>query len=167
LQGKLTIAESKGNNGHLIEWLLEEKQPSVRYYTLVDILGRSKDAQEAREAYSRIGKTGWANDILKLQRSAGYWERREPATVREWLDFLQFPQYRSTIWWAIVLSDLGLTFKDPRIEKIGELVFKYKLQLRSPVNIFTEEVCIVGNVARMMTRFGYSEDYRIKKLVSI
>ncbi len=164
MQGKLTIAESKGNNGPLIEWLLEATQPFVRYYTLVDILGQSKDAPEAREAYSRIGKTGWASEILKHQKSAGYWEPREPTSVREWLDFLQFPQYRSTIWWAIVLSDLGMTSKDPKIRKIGELVFKYKLQLHSPVNIFTEEVCIVGNVARMMTRFGYDEDYRIKKL---
>src|SRR5439155_1371710 len=32
------------------------------------------------------------------------------------------------------------------------------------INIFTEEVCAVGNAARLLTRFGYGDDYRVKKL---
>src|SRR5437879_10218045 len=32
------------------------------------------------------------------------------------------------------------------------------------INIFTEEVCAVGNAARLLTRFGYGDDHRVRKL---
>jgi hypothetical protein len=144
--------------------LLERSQPSVRYHTLVDLLGYQKDHPDARDAYAGIPRRGWAADILALQKPKGYFEPRGPKSVRAWLRFLQFPEYSSTIWRALVLSDLGLTSADPRIGKVAELIFEYKLQLGSPMNFFTEEPCIVGNTARMMTRFGYGDDLRIRKL---
>jgi len=150
-----------------VDWLLEEDQPSVRYYTLVDILGRKENDPEVTEAYSRIPRKGWAKDILQLQKLGGYWESKEPAWPKDilgWLDFLYRPKYVSTNWRAIVLSDLGLTSKEMRIRKVADLFFKYKLRLGSMVNFFNDEVCIVGNTARMLTRFGYADDYRVRKL---
>jgi hypothetical protein len=148
----------------VIDWLLEEDQPSVRYHTLVDLLGRKEDDPEVKRAHSRIPRAGWARDTLRLQRPKGFWESREPTNVREWLSFLWFPEYLSTIWRAIVLSDLGLTATDPRIRRIADRIFEYKLRPGTMVNIFNEEVCAVGNTARMMTRFGYGDDYRVRKL---
>ena len=147
-----------------MDWLLEEDQPSVRYRALVDLLGRREDDSEVRRARSRIPRIGWAADMLRLQKPEGYWEPHEPGTVREWLDFLYFPVYVATTWRAIVLSDLGLTSADPRIRKIADCFFKYKLQTGTMVNIFTEEVCNAGNTARMLTRFGYGDDARVRKL---
>jgi hypothetical protein len=31
-------------------------------------------------------------------------------------------------------------------------------------NIFNDEVCLVGNTARMLTCFGYADDFRVRKL---
>ncbi len=147
-----------------IEWLLEEGQPSVRHRTLVDLLGRKPDEPDVKAAYSRIPRVGWAHDLLRTQKPKGYWEAHEPRTVREWVRFLRFPVYHSSIWKGMVLSDLGLTAADPRIRRLADLIFEYKLHLSSEVNLFTEEVCIVGNVGRMMTRFGYGDDRRVRKL---
>ncbi len=80
------------------------------------------------------------------------------------MDFLYFPPYRSTNWRALVLADLGLDSTDPRIRKIADLFFEFKLRLSSPYNFFHEEVCIAGNTARAMTRFGYGEDPRVRRL---
>jgi hypothetical protein len=154
-------------NQHVIDWLLEEDQPSVRYYTLVDILERNENDPEVRDAYSRIHRKGWAKDILKPQKPGGYWERREPSWRKDilgWIEFLYRPKFVATNWRALVLADLGLTSKDKRIKKIADLFFDYKLRLGSSFNFFTEEACIVGNTARMLTRFGYADDYRVKKL---
>jgi hypothetical protein len=153
-------------NQHIIGWLLEEGQPSVRYYTLIDVLGGKENDPKAREAHSRIPRKGWASEILRLQKPGGYWESKEPkpTNLSGWLDFLYWPKYVSTNWRAIVLSDLGLTSEERRIRKIADLFFKYKLQLGSMVNIFNDEVCIVGNTARMLTRFGYADDHRVRKL---
>src|SRR5438876_671679 len=147
-----------------IDWLLEEDQPSVRYHTLVDLLGRNEDDPEVKAAHSTIPRVGWAHDLLRTQKPKGYWEAHEPRTVREWVNFLRFPLYNSSIWKGIVLSDLGLTATDPRVRRLADRIFQYKLHLSSEVNLFTEEICIVGNAARMLTRFGYADDRRVRKL---
>jgi hypothetical protein len=162
--------EQTGNSRHdrrdaqLIDWLLEEDQPSVRYHTLVDLLKRKEDDPEVRETHSKIPKIGWARDMLRLQKPKGFWEEHEPTNVAEWMNFLRVPEYQATTWRAIVLSDLGLTSSDPRIRKVADCFFEYKLQLGSMINIFTEEVCYVGNAARVLTRFGYGDDHRVRKL---
>ena len=44
--------------GTLEDWLLEEENPSVRYITLTDILGRSLDDSEVVDAKKQIMKIG-------------------------------------------------------------------------------------------------------------
>jgi hypothetical protein len=65
---------------------------------------------------------------------------------------------------ALILSDLGLTTENKRVRKTADLFFKQWLALPSATNIFNDEVCIVGNTARMLTRFGYEDDPRVRKL---
>lgn len=157
-------AESGETNRRVIDWLLGEDQPSVRCFTLVDLLGQREDDPEVRRTSSKIPRVGWAAHLLRRQKPKGYWEAREPTNLRGWVRFLQFPQFGSTMWPALVLSDLGLTARDARIRRTAELLFDYKLRLGSPFNFFTEEVCAVGNLARMLTRFGYGADRRVQKL---
>jgi hypothetical protein len=147
-----------------VDWLLEENQPSVRYYALTDLLDRRHDDPDVRAARARIPRTGWANDILKRQGPKGFWERREPRTVKEYLYFLWFPEFSATIWSAVVLADLGLTSADPRIRKTADRLFEYKLGLSSMINLYHEEMCAVGNATRTLTRFGYGDDPRVRKL---
>ena len=151
-------------NEGVIDWLLEDNQPSVRYFTLVDLLGRKEGDPEVRRTLSRIPRVGWGAQLLARQKPKGHWEAREPTNFPAWARFLQFPQFGSTMWPALVLSDLGFTSRDPRIRRTAELILDYKLRLSSPFNFFTEEVCAVGNLARMLSRFGYGDDRRVQKL---
>ncbi|MGP8078824.1 MAG: hypothetical protein ACLQD8_00395 [Thermoplasmata archaeon] len=149
---------------NVIPWLLEGDQPAVRYYTLVDLLERKEDDPEVRSARSRISRVGWASDQLGIQGPKGFWEGREPKNVEEWVNFLYFPTFLATNWRALVLSDLGLDATNPRIKKVADLIFEYKLRRSSPFNFFYEEACISANTARMLTRFGYADDLRVRKL---
>ncbi len=155
---------SQERGAEVRDWLLEKAQPSVRYFSLLDLLGRSAEDPDVKEARSRLGRAGWAAEILRRQRPQGFWERREPRNVAEVVDFLYQPPFRSTNWQALVLADLGLDRSDPRVRRIADLIFAYKLRLGSPFNFFHEEACIAGNTARMMTRFGYGDDPRVRKL---
>jgi hypothetical protein len=148
----------------VLQWLLEEEQPAVRYRALLDLLDRSESDPEVRNARSKIARIGWAHDQLRRQGPKGFWERREPKNVREWVDFLYFPYYTATNWRALVLSDFGLDSSTPQIKKLAEVIFDYKLRLSSPFNFFYEEMCISANTARMLTRFGYADDARVRKL---
>ena len=65
---------------------------------------------------------------------------------------------------SLILSDLGLTMEDKRVRKAADLFFKQWMAIPSAENIFNDEVCIVGNTARMLTRFGFADDFRVRKL---
>lgn len=141
----------------VLDWLLEENQPSVRYRTHIDLLGHDRNSPEVREAYADISKKGWAYKILRLQRPGGRWKSKPEGS-------LYGPKYTATNWMALILSDLGLRKENMRVRKAADLFFKEWLALPSATNIFNDEVCIVGNTARILTRFGYEDDSRVRKL---
>jgi len=142
----------------VFDWLLEENQPSVRYHALIDLLGHGRNDPDVREAYSGISKKGWAFGILSLQKPEGHWE-----SVRS----LYRPKYTASNWMALILSDLGLTKENERVKEAADLFFEKWLAVpktRNMFNMFNDEVCVVGNTARMLTRFGYEDDPRVRKL---
>jgi hypothetical protein len=148
------VSENTEGSKRVIQWLLDEDQPAVRYLTLLELLEHSKTDPEVIEARSNIPRKGWARHILRLQRKAGHWESRKS---------LYEPKYTATNWRALVLSDLGLTAEHNRVKTVSNLFFHDWLDEKKE-NIFQDEICIVGNVARMLTRFGYEEDPRVKRL---
>jgi len=158
------VPELPHREADVIPWLLGEDQPVARYFALVDLLGRTESDPEVRSARSRIPKTGWAFDQLRQVGPKGFWEPHEPRNLKEWIDFLYYPKYGSTNWRALVLSDFGLDASTPAVRRLAETLFGYKLRLGSPFNFFYEEACVVGNTARMLTRFGYADDLRVRKL---
>jgi hypothetical protein len=139
----------------VVEWLLGEDQPSARYRTLLDILDRSPDDEEVRASRAAITKRGWVRDILASQRPDGHWEPNERGLYQ--------PKYTSTNWRMIVLSDLGVTGREPGVTKGVDLYVKEWL---AGDRLLKEdrEVCILGNFARAMTRFGFGEDPRVKRI---
>jgi len=52
----------------VIDWLLEEDQPSVHYHLLIDLMGRGRNDPEVREA-SEISKRGWASICIYKWKS--------------------------------------------------------------------------------------------------
>jgi hypothetical protein len=146
---------SKLESAPVLKWLLQEDQPAIRYFTLTDLLDRNASDPEVKASFSQISKRGWAFDILNLQGRAGNWDS---------LRSLYRPKYSATNWRALVLSDLGLTAQNSKIRKMVNLFFKDWLSLPSMTNIFNDEVCVVGNTARMLVRFGFEDDYRVRKL---
>ncbi len=154
------VAEGSLNEGErlskdqTLSWLLEENQPAVRFHALTDLVGLPENHHDVKKARSEIPRRGWASDILNRRKPGGYWESGKS---------LYRPKYTATNWMALVLSDLGLTRDDPRIAKTAELFFKEWMDDKKE-NIFKDEVCIVGNTARYMTRFGYYDDPRVRTL---
>ena len=65
-----------------IEWLLEEENPSVRYFTLKDILNKPCNDFEVEEAKKKIMETGVVPKILAKQEKNGYWGTAENFYMR-------------------------------------------------------------------------------------
>jgi len=155
---------------NVINWLLEDDQPSMRYLTLTELLGRPNEDPEVNSAKESITKFGWARDILAGQTPNGCWAVDE--APRPWLStdprpWRSWPKYTSTNWMLLILSDLGLTKDEPRIEKACRGWMK---RFGMKDGGFNDEphdkvghLCITGNTARAMIKFGYVDHPRVRR----
>ncbi len=141
----------KGQDNEVVDWLLEEEQPAVRYRTLTGLLGKKESDKEVKAAKKAIPETGWAADILEKQDAGGWW-------VRE--DRLYQPKYLSTNWMLLVLADLGMTRDDPRIKRAAELWIERFAAADGGFGIDSKKrshLCTAGNTARALVQFGYAD----------
>jgi hypothetical protein len=138
-------------------WLLaKDSDPSVHLRVLRDLLDRPADDLALVRAQQVIGREGWAAQILRGQHPSGQWVT--PGTSS---NDLYRPKYVATNWRLLVLSDLGLTKKTPQVAKAVGL-FLNRFGRSGDLGGRSSEVCFTGNAVRMLARFGYLKDPRMK-----
>ncbi len=140
----------------VMNWLLEDNQPSIRYLTLTELLDRPRKDPDIQSAKDLITQRGWAADILSSQYLDGWWYSEKS---------LYRPKYVATNWMLLILSDLGVTKQDARIAKACELWIgrcAKKDRGFGTDTMRTSEMCMVGNTARALVRFGYLDHPRVK-----
>ncbi|MGD0476872.1 MAG: hypothetical protein ABSB29_01755 [Nitrososphaerales archaeon] len=130
------------------EWLLEENQPSVRWLALKNLFEKEDGDPEVENAREEISTKGWVSEILSRQKPGGWWVSDES---------LYRPKYLSTNWMLLILSDLGITKENPKIKKACELWMKRYAEDGDfgRGTMGNGELCIVGNTARALVKFGY------------
>jgi hypothetical protein len=71
-------------NGDPLPWLLDVQDPSVRYWTLVDILDRPGDSPEVQEARVAAARQPLAKELFALEHPGGHWgaDETKPLTAR-------------------------------------------------------------------------------------
>jgi hypothetical protein len=148
------------------DWLLEEENPSVRYFTLVDILGEPPDAPEVETTRCAIMKSGVVPRILARQQKGGYWGNPE--------DFYVRGKYRGTVWQLIILAELAADSEDPRIRKTCEFILENSQDRQSggfahstgkdgAGNHDMVMPCLTANMVWSLIKFGYLDDPRVRR----
>ena len=71
-------------NGDPLPWLLDPEDPSVRYWTLIDILNRPVGDPEVQEARAAIAQQPLVKELFALQHPEGYWgdDETKPYTAQ-------------------------------------------------------------------------------------
>lgn len=148
------------------EWLLEKENPSVRHYTLKNLLGRTETDREVKEAKKLIMKTGIVPSILEKQGEGGYFGKPE----RFYTD-----KYKGTVWTMMMLAELGADGNDPRIGKVKEFILENSQERNeSGFSVRRSEKqggglasvvvpCLTGNMVWSLLRLGYFDDERVQK----
>ncbi|MFC2164392.1 nitrogen fixation protein NifH [Acidobacteriota bacterium] len=150
----------------LTSWLLEKENPSVRYFTLVDVCGKSKDDPEVCQASQEIMGTGIVPQILAKQNKGGFWEEAENLYAKA--------KYKGTVWQLIILAELGADRNDERIQAACEFVlqmsqdrasggFAYRGSAKGggfPSGVLP---CLTGNMIWSLIKLGYADDPRVKR----
>lgn len=140
----------------VLEWLLEEGQPSIRYLALTQLLDKPESDPDVTASRAMIATTGWAAEILSKQASGGWWVAEEN---------LYHPKYVATNWMLLALSDLSLTRADPRISNACDLWIRRFAKSDGGFgvdNARKSELCLVGNTARALVKFGYEDHPKVK-----
>ncbi len=169
----------------LVRWLLEEEDPSVRYFTFRDLLDRREDDPELQAAKATISTSNVITKIFSKQKLEGYWE--EPANPYH-------PKYKSSYWQIMTLGQLGMDRSDERVRNACEHIFQFQLdeggfssytserafkeyeRLRekgkklpsanewvSSIVVEHQYSCLTGNMAAALIKIGYVNDPRVRK----
>ena len=148
------------------EWLLEKNNPSVRYFTLHDLLEKPWTDPEVTEAKQEIMKTGIVPTILAQQNKEGYWETPER---------FYSAKYKGTVWQLMILAELGADGNNDNIQKACEFIltssqdlesggFAYSSSTRTDGGRHSEVVpCLTGNMVWSLIRLGYLGDPRLQQ----
>jgi hypothetical protein len=150
------------------DWLLEEDNPSVRYFTLVDLLGKSQNNAEVITARKSIMTNGPVPAILEKQETDGHWGISQ--------DFYVRAKYKGTVWNIITLAELGADGNDERIHRAGEFILNHSQDRQSGGFAYASDnngggdptrviPCLTGNMVFSLIWFGFLEDPRVQQAI--
>lgn len=156
-------------NADATPWLLEEDNPSVRYFALTELLDRLETDGEVKQAKAAIMKVGVVPKILAKQNSDGTWET---ATA------FYTAKYKGTVWQLITLAELGADAADSRVKAACEFILKNSQHLQSGgFSMARSEKagggrqsgvipCLTGNMVWGLIRLGYLDDPRVQAAIN-
>lgn len=147
------------------DWLLEEDDPSVRYFTLRDVLDRPEDDAAVQASRREIMQRGTVPELLARQLQPAYLQ----AFPRFYTD-----KYEGLVWSLIVLAELGADANSQIRAQCEYLLtnaqekrdggFSMHTAQKTGGGRITEVIpCLTGNMVWSLIRFGYLDDPRLQK----
>ncbi len=146
-------------NGDPVPWLLEpdETQPAIRYYTLLDILGRDENDKEVKAAKAAIMASGPVPVILAAQQPGGYWDKPGDNSG---------PKYRGTEFSLSFLAQLGADGADLRVRAGCEILLSHCIAGNGGLSWTGTpsgfEQCMAGIMGAALIDFGWLNDRRLQ-----
>ena len=150
------------------EWLLGEDNPSVRCFTLLDILDKCDNDSDVEKSRRAIMQAGVVPKILSKQKNGGYWGVAE--------NFYQGDggKYKGTVWQLMVLAELGADPDDERVKRACEFILEHSQDRESGGFSYMSGSsgggghgnvlpCLTGNMVWSLIKLGYLEDARVQK----
>ena len=148
------------------DWLLGTDNPSVRYFTLTELLEKSKTETDVISAKSEIMQIGTVPRILVKRNNQGYWETSERFYTAK---------YKGTAWQLLILAELGAEGNDERIKKACEFILKTSQDVKSGGFSFYHSSkvgggrhsavipCLTGNMVWSLIKLGFYKDSRVER----
>jgi hypothetical protein len=136
-----------------LPWLLESRDPGVRYLALRDLVGMHSDSPELVAAQKAAYSHGPIAVILENMNPQGFWSRPGPGYTH---------RYFSTVWSLIMLAQLGGKAKmDTRIARACDYLLDASL---TPQGQFSYNGspsgtidCLQGNLCTALVRMGIDD----------
>ncbi|MHA1995113.1 MAG: hypothetical protein ACW97Z_11270 [Candidatus Hodarchaeales archaeon] len=147
----------------VIQWLLEEENPSIRYRTMVELQDIPTTSEEVKKAQEALQKYPVVQNILKKMQPEGYWQvkKREGRIIGAGVEYAD---WSTTHYVLSYLAELGVTRDNPQVEKATN---RY-LSLQQPDGDFWNHFsCLYGLNIRTFVKLGFEEDPRVSKTIDL
>ena len=154
---------------NVLEWLLEEENPSVRFYTLTSLLGKPPDDPEVIKSRSSIMTQGKVPQILSFQNPDGSFGIPEK---------FYGLKYTGTVWTLLLLAELAADPLDSRVQNACEFIlhhsqnpetggFSHGQSAKTQSGLASGVIpCLTGNMTYSLIRLGYLEDSRVQNAIN-
>lgn len=143
-----------GRNDEAIKWLLDSKDPSIRYLTLTEIIGEPEESKEVQSAKTRITKGPRLQALLAGQQADGGFGVHH---YRKWA---------GTHWRLVSCVELGVPKDNKAVRKAAETVLVWLGRTRPPKidGLWRAHASLEGNALAVCTRLGLAHDSRVARL---
>jgi hypothetical protein len=141
-----------------VKWLLESRDPSIRYLTLTDVLGQPSDSREVLAAKKQIPNGPLVKILLSGQRADGGFGVHP------------YQKWTGAHWRLVSLVELGVPPGFRPAVKATDLVLKWLLGESHLSNVpkingrYRRCASQEGNALAVCSRLGLAEDPRVVKL---
>jgi hypothetical protein len=142
----------------LTDWLLESSIPSIRYFTLRDLLERPEDDSDVRSAREAIMQVGPVPTILAKQTTGGQWSGEYSYYT---------PKYVSTHWSMLLLMELAARPDDPHLQQGADFMLA-ATESRAVSSHSPEQQdmgCFWGNILRYLVYCNRVDDPRVATII--
>lgn len=150
-----------------LNWLLEDDNPSIRYFTLKDILDKPEHDSEVQQAKLKIMQSGIVPSILQIQQTPEY--------LQTYSKFYT-DKYTGLVWQLIILAEMGAEANSQIIEQCEYLLnhsqetedggFAMNTAAKKGGGRITEVIpCLSGNMIWSLIHFGYLDDPRLQMAI--
>ncbi len=155
-------------NEQIKNWLLEEKEPSIRYRTLTELLGYPNNSNDVILAKEMVAKCKNVERIFARRNEHGLFPHKS-----------EYYGNWTTFNYLTILAELGISNDDPRIWPIvdwiltpgdDKLEFFNQKDLAPYAYILDDDnmgSCNKGNFLATLVRLGYINDPRVKRLIDL
>lgn len=143
----------------ILDWLLEKNNPSVRYFTLRDLLNRSEQDRDVQSARRAIMRSEPIKKILAAQSPEGYWLKPGQG----------YAKYQGTIWQILFLAELGADGNNRVVRRGVEYLLTHALASHGGFSCMAGVPpsgavhCLNGNLIWALVALGYAEDARVQR----
>ena len=138
-----------------LPWLLESEYPSIRYWTLLDILDRPESDPEVQETRSAIPQQALVKELFSLQHPEGYWgDETKPHSAEGAVAALTLLHRLGVFPYERTAAGCDSFLKNCQHESGG---FSMTRKVRS--GIFP---CTTGEHLSFLVYFGLADDPRVR-----
>ncbi len=142
----------------LLDWLLAARTPSIRYWTLRDLLERPETDEGLQAARQAMDVEGPIPAILADQGESGKWDGERSYYT---------PKYTSSHWSMLLLAELDADGADPRLQRGAQLMLvttRAELKYARRAGKYGLE-CFWGNLLRYCLHCNLADDPQMEELV--